>query len=328
MDRPLTDRSVGQMLRIDTTALFDNEKPLGSPTSKPFSQLETEPAATRSNTRELPNRYIYGYERSSTVDPFANPEALRQKYVQQDKAAADNFYIADKIAQLPSSIIAGSSLLRTYNSEYGLGPTNLTQTHNFERGQLANAMRQANAPEINQLARELSPVARALNYSISTREGLAGLTVSGISENQAAKAFALRELRYPSLDADNVARTYQATNDPEIRRTLEQRYANVKTSLEAVQRDQAQSRLFADRMKGTGLGALGLGFAANVVIDETLFKNRDHSVRTIASDAVTPLAVLSTRLPAALKLGLIVGTHVANRYWDSQIEPEKMTRFK
>ncbi len=328
MDRPLSDRSVAQVWQIDTAALFDNEKPLGSPTSKPFSQLETEPAATSSSTRELPNKYIYGYERSSTLDPFANPEVLRQKYVQQDKAFAENLYIADKIAPMPSSIIAGGNLLRSYNSEYGLGPTNLTQTHNFERGQLANAMRQANAPEINQLTRELSPVARALNYNISTREGLAGLTVSGISENQAAKAFALSELRYPSLDAESVARTFQATNDPEIKRTLEQRYANVKTSLEAVQRDQAESRLFADKMKGTGLGALGLGLAANVVIDETIFKNRDHSVRTIASDAVTPLAVLSTRLPAPLKLGVIVGTHVLNRYWDSQVEPEKMTRFK
>lgn len=328
MDRTLSDRSVAQVWQIDTAALFDNDKPSGLPTAKSLSAAEIQAAATSSDTRELPNRYIYGLERSSTVDPFANPEALRQKYVQQDKAFAENLYIADKLAPMPSSIIAGSNLLRTYNSDYGLGPTHLTLTHSIESKQLANAMRQANAPEINQLTRELRPVAMSLNYDISTREGVSGLAVSGISESQTAKAAALRELKYPYLDADNVARTYQATNDPEIRRTLEQRYANVKTSLEAVQRDQAQSRLFADRMKGTGLGALGLGFAANVVIDETLFKNRDHSVRTIASDAVTPLAVLSTRLPAALKLGLIVGTHVANRYWDSQIEPEKMTRFR
>jgi hypothetical protein len=178
-------------------------------------------------------------------------------------------------------------------------------------------MRRAHAPEITSLNAELSGVARNLGMTGPLpSERLVTIPTGTLTEAERASRSRLATLTSGAVSPERIAAAEEAAATPELKQLIRSNAENLAQAGERRTAALAEAEGISRAMTRGSLMALGIGEAANVGMDYTLFSGTPHTLRTALFDAAAPFVVLSP-LSTRLKLATIVGTHVINRIWDA-----------
>ena len=222
--------------------------------------------------------------------------------------------IADVVLPVGAAIGAKVGLDHRFDGSYA---TRVTESERMAaataRADVSNIMAQIHKPELDAMTDEVRQIASNVRPPV---DDLNLLRTAHLKDAERITVNRFDFLRSPSVNAETLREAAEVPASPELKLALEETAQTFHASNGALSEAMTEASTFARTMKSSGMKSLLIGEGADLVIDQMIFKDDPHSLRTVVSDVVAPLIVFAP-ISTTAKAAVIIGTHVVNRLWDA-----------
>ena len=228
--------------------------------------------------------------------------------------------VVDVALPLGASFLAARQIGQIYNENFAATSTWAANRTRIAASQnLANTIRQARQPELDQATVQMRNLARQTGLDPANDTTWLRMNRDALTAREANLYDNWHALRFPRVDAAGVQQAERATVNPAIRTVLRDQAATLATAEANYQARYTAADVLAAAMRNGGAASLAIGETANFAIDRTLFNKTPHSLRSIIFDTIAPAVVLA-EMPWQAKAAVIVGTHLVNRFIDTRTD--------
>jgi len=267
-------------------------------------------------TIDAPAHPNYGKPPEVTPVRSVGPDPYYDGTIPRTHIMYDIGKVADVALPLGGAITAQLGVASRFGRNYASSATREEASALGQaRNQLGDILREANGPELSSLNGQVRRIASQMGVRTDEPYIMRGLNTSLMTDAERQTFSRWSDLQFPSLGNANIQAAKAAS--PRLADLIEERATQFGTAITEHSEAVTVAESFAQNMRRGGLLSIGIGEAANIGLDFTLFKDTPHSMRTILCDTVAP-AIALTSLPWQVKAAAIVGSHVINRIWDNE----------